>query len=163
MSHDCRGDLDPQTVLSCKLYGRRRLRLKVLGSVKKTLGELFEGSSTSACVHLFALINIHFPIGADIQLYDGTSEIAVLKIYGSNNAREFMDELVPSTKKPSEYHKFLESSETLGKVFDAAKGMIDTLSGVGNMLRFDIYWLTRAFSQGAPGSYRRLGTSVCWV
>ncbi|KAK0234396.1 hypothetical protein EDD85DRAFT_955219 [Armillaria nabsnona] len=63
MSHDCRGDLDPQTMVSCKLYGRRRLRREVLGSAEKTLGELFEGSSTSA----------------DIQLYNGTSEIAVLK------------------------------------------------------------------------------------
>ncbi|PBK98181.1 hypothetical protein ARMGADRAFT_1075044 [Armillaria gallica] len=108
------GDLDPQIVVSWKLYGRRRLRLKVLGSVEKTLGELFEGSSTSA----------------DIHLSDGTSEIAVLQISGSNSAKTLMDELIPSTKKPSENSKFLESSETLGTVFEAAKGMVDTLAGV---------------------------------
>ncbi|KAK0234412.1 hypothetical protein EDD85DRAFT_792463 [Armillaria nabsnona] len=106
-------DLDPQTVVSWKLYGRRRLRLKVLGSVEKTLGELFEGSCTST----------------DIHLSDGTSEIAVLKISGSNSAKTLMDEVVPSTKKPSENSKFLESSETLGTVFEAAKGMVDTLAG----------------------------------
>ncbi len=82
-----RGDLDPQTMVSCKLYGRRRLRREVLGSAEKTLGELFEGSSTSVCVYFFAQINIRFPIGADIQLYNGTSEIAVLKISGSSNRR----------------------------------------------------------------------------
>ncbi|PBK88460.1 hypothetical protein ARMGADRAFT_1084414 [Armillaria gallica] len=114
MFYDCRGDLDPQTVVSWKLYGRRRLCFKFLGSVEKTLGELFEGSSTST----------------DIQLSNGTSEIAVLKISGSNSAKTLMDELVPSTKKPSENYMFLDKSETLGTVFDAAKRMIDTLAGV---------------------------------
>ncbi|SJL14650.1 uncharacterized protein ARMOST_18115 [Armillaria ostoyae] len=109
------GDLDPQTVISWKLYRLRMLLPKeVLGSVEKTLGELFEGSSTSA----------------DVHLSDGTSEIAVLKISGSNSASTVMNELVPSIKKPSENHKFLDSSETLRSVFEAAKGMIDTLAGV---------------------------------
>ncbi|KAK0438269.1 hypothetical protein EV421DRAFT_1972095 [Armillaria borealis] len=123
------GNLDPQTVVSWKLYDRRRLCLKVLGSVEKTLEELFEGSSTSADIHLF----------------NGTSEIAVLKISGSNSAKTLMDKLVPSIKKPSENYKFLESSETLEKVFDAAKGMVDILTGVGNILQFDLYCLTNLF------------------
>ncbi|KAK0234409.1 hypothetical protein EDD85DRAFT_955231 [Armillaria nabsnona] len=108
------GDLDPQTMVSWKLYGRRRLRLKVLGSVEKTLGELFEGSCTST----------------DIHLSDGTYEIAVLKISGSSSAKTLMDELVPSIRKPSQNYQFLDSSETLETVFNAAKGMIDTLAGV---------------------------------
>ncbi len=74
-----------------------------------------------------------------------------------------MNELVPSIKKPSENYKFLDSSETLDKVFDATKGMIDTLAGVGNILLFDLYCLTRASSQGAPCDYHRLGISVYWV
>ncbi len=151
-------------MVSWKLYGRRRLHLKeVLGSVEKTLGELFEGSSTSASVYFFALINIDFPIGVDIQLCDGPSEIAVLKIFGSNNAKALMDELVPSIKKPSQNYQFLDSSETLETVFNAAKGMIDSLARVGDVLLLDICCLTRASSQGAPRGYRRLGTSVYWI
>ncbi len=107
-------------MVSCKLYGRLRLRREVLGSAEKTLGELFEGSSTSACVYFFAQINIHFPIGTDIQLYNGTFEIAVLKISGSSNRRALIDELVLSTRKPSENSKFLEGDETLEKVLKGA-------------------------------------------
>ncbi|PBK66630.1 hypothetical protein ARMSODRAFT_352149 [Armillaria solidipes] len=107
-------DFDPQTIVSWELYGRRRLirRFKLLGSAEKTLGELFERSSTSAVIHLF----------------NGTSEIAMLKISGSNSAKTLMDELVPSIKKPSESSKFLDNSETLWKVFGAAKEMIDLLA-----------------------------------
>ncbi len=74
-----------------------------------------------------------------------------------------MDELVPSIKKPSEKYKFLDSTETLGTVFDAVKGMIDTLAGVGNILQVDLYCLTGVSSQGAPRGYRRLGISVYWI
>ncbi len=49
-----------------------------------------------------------------------------------------MNELVPSVKKPSENYKFLDSSETLGTVFEAVKRMIDTLAGVGNILLLDL-------------------------
>ncbi|PBK98147.1 hypothetical protein ARMGADRAFT_569013 [Armillaria gallica] len=112
------GDLDPQTVVSWKLYRRRSLlrRSNFLGSVEKTLGGLFDGSSSCA--------------SADIQLSNGTSETVILRISGSNSAETVMNELVPSIKKPSENYKFLDSSETLDKVFDATKRMIDTLAGV---------------------------------
>ncbi|KAK0481276.1 hypothetical protein IW261DRAFT_1562554 [Armillaria novae-zelandiae] len=107
------GDIDLQTKVVWKLYGRRRLPLKVVGCVNKTLGEAFEGGSTST----------------DIQLYDGTSEITILRISGSNSAEVLMNQLVPSVQKPSENFQFLKSSEALEKVFDTVKGMIDTLAG----------------------------------
>ncbi|KAK0214467.1 hypothetical protein IW262DRAFT_1466199 [Armillaria fumosa] len=110
-------NLDLQTVFLWKLYGHQRLCLKVLGSVEKTVAELFEGSS----------------MDADIHLSDGTSEITVLQISGSNSAKTLMDKLILSTKKPSENSKFLENSETLGTVFETAKGMVDTLTGVHPM------------------------------
>ncbi|PBK98090.1 hypothetical protein ARMGADRAFT_1074967 [Armillaria gallica] len=84
--------------------------MAVGGCVEKSLaaprrhGELFEGSSTSA----------------DIQLYNGTSEIAVLKISGSSNRRALMNEPVLSTRKPSENSKLLGGDETLEKVLKGA-------------------------------------------
>ncbi|KAK0200219.1 hypothetical protein DFS33DRAFT_1395744 [Desarmillaria ectypa] len=109
-------DFDPQTMILWELYGRPWLspRFKALGNVEKTLGELFEGSSTSA----------------DIHLSDGSSEVAVLKISGElNNAKNVMIDVVPNIEEPSESFKFLDSIETVQNVFDAAKNMIDVLAG----------------------------------
>ncbi len=150
-------------MVSWKLYGHWRLCLKVLGSVEKTLGELFEGGSTSVCVYFPALIHTDFVGGADIHLFNGTFKIAVLKVSGSSSSKALMDELVPSIKKPSEKYKFLDSSETLGTVFDAAKGMVNALTGVRDILLLDLYCLTRSSFQGAPRSHCRLGISVYWV
>ncbi|KAK0214480.1 hypothetical protein IW262DRAFT_274070 [Armillaria fumosa] len=65
-------DLDPQTVVSWKLYGRRCLCLKLLGSVEKKLSDLFEGGTASSA-------------SIDIDLFNGSSKIAVLKISVKSN------------------------------------------------------------------------------
>ncbi|SJL17574.1 uncharacterized protein ARMOST_21126 [Armillaria ostoyae] len=105
-------DVDPQTKILWELYGRRVLRSELFGSIE-VLGELFEGTST------------------DIHVSDGSSEVAVLKISGKfSSAKDVMMDAVPNIKNPSESPMFLDDSDTLQKVFDAMKTMIDTLVGV---------------------------------
>ncbi|SJL00968.1 uncharacterized protein ARMOST_04282 [Armillaria ostoyae] len=111
--------LDPLTKILWELHGRRWpvSRFKVVGSVEKTLGELFElfeGNNTSA----------------DIHLSNGSSDVAVLKISVQlDTPKNVMTHLVPSVKKPSESSELLDS-ETLQKAFEVVKQMIDTLAEV---------------------------------
>ncbi|KAK0439725.1 uncharacterized protein EV420DRAFT_1769383 [Desarmillaria tabescens] len=111
-------DFAPQTRILWELYGCRWPvipRYKVLASVEKTLGELFEGSTSTS---------------ADIHLFNGSSEVAVLKISAQlDSPSNIVMAVVPNIEKPSECSKFLDPS-TLQTVFDAAKTMIDTLAGV---------------------------------
>ncbi|KAK0438238.1 hypothetical protein EV421DRAFT_2021353 [Armillaria borealis] len=108
---------DPLTKILWELHGRRRpvSHFKVLGSVEKTLGELFvlfEGNNTSA----------------DIHLSNGSSEVAVLKISGQlDTPKNVMTDVVANTNEPSESSELLDS-ETLQKVFEVVKQMIDTLA-----------------------------------
>ncbi|SJL17586.1 uncharacterized protein ARMOST_21138 [Armillaria ostoyae] len=108
---------DPLTKILWELHGRRWpvSRFKVLCSVEKTLGELFvllEGNNTSA----------------DIHLSNGSSEVAVLKISGQlDTPKNVMTDVVANTKEPSESSELLDS-ETLQKVFEVVKQMIDTLA-----------------------------------
>ncbi|KAK0439718.1 uncharacterized protein EV420DRAFT_1733535 [Desarmillaria tabescens] len=110
-------DFDPQAVVLWELCGRRRWWLsphfKVLGSVEKKLGELFGGTST----------------GADIHLYNGSSEVAVLKI----------------SCKLDKGSKLLDSNDTLDTVLEAVKQMIDVLANVGDILQANPYCLTSLF------------------
>ncbi|PBK98170.1 hypothetical protein ARMGADRAFT_1161666 [Armillaria gallica] len=111
--------LDPLTKILWELHGRRwpLSRFKVLGSVEKTLEELFvlfEGNNTSA----------------DIHLLDGPSEVAVLKISSQlDTPKNVMTDVVANTNEPSESSKLLDG-ETLQKVFEVVKQMIDTLAEV---------------------------------
>ncbi|SJL16194.1 uncharacterized protein ARMOST_19713 [Armillaria ostoyae] len=110
-------DFDSQAVVLWELYGRRWMcpHFKVLGSVEKTLGELFGGTSTSA----------------DIHLYNGSSEVAVLKISCKlGGAKGVMIDIVPNIEKPSENSELLDSNDTLDTVLNAVKQMIDTLADV---------------------------------
>ncbi len=76
--------------------------------------------------------------GADIHLFSGSSDIAVLKISGQlDTPKNVMTHLVPSVQKPSENSELLDS-ETLQKVFKVVKQMIDTLAEVGD-IRKSIY------------------------
>ncbi|KAK0488060.1 hypothetical protein EDD18DRAFT_1360012 [Armillaria luteobubalina] len=111
-------DFDPQAVILWELYGRRWSvipRFKVLGSVEKKLGEFFEGDSDTS---------------ADIHLYNGSSEVAVLKVSVKlDSPSNVLMAVVPNIEKPSESSKFLDPS-TLQTVLDATKKMVDTLAGV---------------------------------
>ncbi len=69
--------------------------------------------------------------GADIHLLDGSSEVAVLKISGQlDTPKNIMTNVVMNMNEPSESSKLLDS-ETLQKVFEVVKQMINTLAEVG--------------------------------
>ncbi|KAK0452928.1 uncharacterized protein EV420DRAFT_1697654 [Desarmillaria tabescens] len=116
MSHNFTSDLDSQAVVLWELYGRRWMNphFEVLGSVEKTLGELFEGSTSTS---------------ADIHLYNGSSEVAVLKISCKlGGAKGVMIDVIPNIEKPSEGSKLLDGNDTLDTVLNAVKQMIDVLA-----------------------------------
>ncbi|KAK0475740.1 hypothetical protein IW261DRAFT_454887 [Armillaria novae-zelandiae] len=116
-------DFDPQALVLWELHGRQRFspRFKVLASVEKTLGELFEGNNDTS---------------ADIHLYSGSSEVAVLKVFVQlDSPSNVAIAIVPDIEEPSESSNFLDPStqQTVfddETAFDATKAMIDTLAGV---------------------------------
>ncbi len=138
MAHDrTSSDVDPQNMILWELYGHRWLipRFKALGSVEKTLGDFFkEGSASACCVAFFILSNANFFAAADIHLFHGPTEIAVLKISGQLKSTEnVMIDVVPMIEKPSEISKLLDHSY-LQKVLNVTKTMIDTLAEVGDII-----------------------------
>ncbi|KAK0439729.1 uncharacterized protein EV420DRAFT_1169199 [Desarmillaria tabescens] len=125
---------------------------KVLGSAEKTLGELFGETSTSACcISFFILTNADFSAGANIHLYNGSSEVAVLKVSCKlGGAKDVMTDVVPNIEKPSEGSKLLDSNDTLDTVLNAVKQMIDVLADVGNILQANSYCLTSLLPRCTP-------------
>ncbi len=73
--------------------------------------------------------------GTDIHLFSGSSNVAVLKISSQlDTPKNVMTHLIPSIKKPPESSGLLDS-ETLQKVFEVVKQMIDTLAEVGDICK----------------------------
>ncbi len=77
-----------------------------------------------------------FSAGADIHLSSGSSEVAVLKISGQlDTPKNVMTDFVANTDEPSKSSELLDR-ETLQKVFEVVKQMIDILAEVGKFCKW---------------------------
>ncbi|KAK0474721.1 hypothetical protein EDD18DRAFT_1391277 [Armillaria luteobubalina] len=131
-------DFDPQAKVLWELYGHlwMILRSKVLGSIEKTLRELFEENDETS---------------ADIHLYDGSSEVTILRVpLKLDSPGNVMMALVPTIEKPLESSKFLDPS-TLQTVFEATKTMINTLMGAHPAATITWGFLSIGFEVGVNG------------
>ncbi len=77
-----------------------------------------------------------FSAGTDIYLSSGSSEVAVLKISGQlDTPKNVMTDFVTNTDEPSKSSELLDR-ETLQKVFEVVKQMIDILAEVGKFCKW---------------------------